>query len=340
MQQGVTEPRATLQQLVNGYQVSQAIHVAATLGIADLLADGERSCEELAAATSTHADSLNRLLRALAGVGVFEERAGARFALTPLSEQLRAGAQASLAGWAAFIGRPYYWDAWAELLHSVRTGESGFRHLHGISPWDYRQQHPEENDIFNRAMSDTMSAPRVARGVATAYDFGRFGSVVDVGGGEGALLSAILAAHPGVRGVLFDLPHVVATARDVLERAGVGGRCEVVGGSFFDAVPAGVDVYVLKAVIHDWEDAEAKAILGRCRDAMPADGRVLVVERELAPANQGAAVKFSDLNMLVSPGGRERSRAEFEALFAAAGLQLAVALPAGAGLSVLEGVRA
>jgi hypothetical protein len=317
---------AELRQLINGYQVSQAIYVAATLGIADLLADGARLSDELAVSTDTHAPSLYRLLRALAGIGLLHEGEDRRFSLTPLGEPLRSDAPQPLGGWAAFIGREHHWNAWGHLLHSVRTGENAMRHVLGESVWDYRAARPEEAELFDRAMTDLT---RTSNRALVAYDFGRFRVVVDVGGGRGALLTAILDANPDVRGVLFDQPHVVAGVD-------LGERCEIVAGSFFDAVPSGGDAYVLKAIVHDWEDEEALQILRVCRAAMSDDATLLVIEVELGAPNEPEG-KLSDLNMLVGPGGRERTRKEYAELFAAAGFELASVTSTGGTHSVFEG---
>ena len=320
-------PAATLARLVNGYQVSQAIHVAATLGIADRLAGGARSSDELAAEVGADAGALYRLLRALAAVGVLEEGADRSFSLTEVGQGLRSDVPESLHGWAAFMGRPYYWAAWSHLLHSVRTGENAFRALHGVDPWGYRAREPAESAIFDRAMSAT-SRSAIA-GLVEAYDFGRFRTIVDVGGGNGALLRALLERYPELRGVLFDQPHVV-------DGAGPGERLAVVAGSFFESVPPGGDAYVLKAILHDWEDLEATAILRACRAAVVDAARLLVIERELAGPNEGAEAKLSDLNMLVAPGGRERTLEEYRDLLAAGGFELEQAIPTRAGLSILE----
>lgn len=331
-------PSAELLRLVNGYQVSQAIHVAATLGIADLLRDGPRASDDLATATRTHPASLYRVLRALAAVGVFHEDEGRRFSLTAMGECLRSDAADPVGPWAAYVGRPYVWQAWAHLLHGVRTGENAFRHVHGVDAWEYRSRHPEEGAVFDRAM--TGLSRRLAEAVVAAYDFARFGRVVDVGGGHGAMLAAILAAHPRMRGVLFDQPHVVAGAEAVLRAAGVAERCEVAAGSFFEAVSGGGDAYLLKAILHDWDDAASAAILKTCRRAMRPETRLLVLERVVAPPNEVPEAKFSDLNMLVVPGGRERTREEFAALFAAAGFRLEAVVPTGTRLCVIEGAPA
>lgn len=328
-----------LRELINGYQVSQAIHVAATLGIADLLAAGSRSADELAAETDTHAPSLYRLLRALASVGVFYEGDERRFSLTEIGERLRSDAPASQRGWAAFIGRPYQFATWSNMLHSIRTGENAFRHVHGTGAWEWRAEHPEESAIFDAAMTSVTG--RTNASVLDAYDFGSFGTVVDVGGSRGVLLAALLTRFPEMQGVLFDLPHVVAGADEVLARAGVADRCRVVGGSFFDdALPEGGDAYVLKAIVHDWDDEPSIAILRACRRAMRPDAKLLVLERILAPPNEGADAKFSDLNMLVSLSGRERTEEEFEALLAAAGFRLDRVVRSESHVAVIEGTPA
>jgi hypothetical protein len=333
-----TNPAGDLMRLINGFQISQAIHVAAVLGIADRLKDGPRSAEELAAATGTHARSLYRLLRALAAVGVLHENADARFASTPMGDCLRSDAAASVASWAAFIGRPYFWQAWGHLLHSVRTGENAFRHLQGMDVWTYRAEHPEDGIAFDRAMTSLTRG--VVEAVVGSYDFGPFPCVVDVGGGQGALLAAILGAHRGMRGILFDLPPVVAKAGDLLRQAGVADRCEIVSGSFFERVPEGGDAYLLKAILHDWEDDAALAILRICRRAMRPGRRLLVLERLIGSPNEQPETKFSDLNMMVMPGGQERTREEFAALFAAAGFRLVAVTPTGTRMSVIEGLPA
>jgi hypothetical protein len=324
-----------LRRLVNGYQVTQAIHVAARLGIADLLRDGPLRSEELAAATDSHAPSLHRVLRALASIGVLHEEDDGRFALTEVGACLRSDAPEPVGGWAAYVGAPAHFKGWSALLHAVRTGEHAFRSVHGTDVWDYRARHPEDGALFDRAMTDMTQ--RANAHVLEAYDFGGFGRVVDVGGGQGAFVAALLAAHPSMRGVVFDQPHVVAHAGPVLEAAGVAERCEIVAGSFFDEVPAGADAYLLKAIVHDWDDEESLRILRACRAAIAADGALLLVERELGPPNTNPDAKFSDLNMMVGPGGRERTREDFAALLAAAGFALERTVPTAVGLSVFEG---
>jgi O-methyltransferase domain/Dimerisation domain len=330
------QPSMTLRRLVNGYQVTQAIHVAAVLGLADLLADGPRSSDDLAAATNTHPGALYRLLRALASVGVFREEADHVFALTELGACLRADAPESVGGWAAFVGEPYQWQAWGALLHSVRTGENAFRYVHGIDSWTYRARHPELSASFDRAMTDL--SRQVSAAVLAAYDFSRFRQIVDVGGGNGAFLAAILATYPTIHGVLFDQPHVVSGAGPILAAAGVADRCQVIGGSFFEAVPGGGEAYILKAVLHDWEDEPCVQILQTCRQAMADGTSLLVVERDLRGPNDNPDAKFSDLNMLVGPMGQERTPDSYAALFAAAGFRFVGITPSAVGTGVYEGI--
>jgi hypothetical protein len=326
---------AALLQMVGAFQISQALHVTATLGIADLLAAGPRPADDLAAATGTHPRALYRLLRAVASVGVLAEDGAGAFALTALGQFLRADHPRSVHGTAVFTGQPTVWGTWQHLRHSVETGEPAFRHLHGVDRWTYLEQHPDVGALFDKAM--TSLALRQRDAVVAGYDFSGARTVVDVGGGHGAQLAAVLAAHPRARGILFDQPHVVAGAAPVLRAAGVAERCAAVGGSFFEAVPDGGDVYLLSRVIHDWDDAQATAILRTCRRAMSPAARLLLVERVIAPGNTPDPTRFSDLTMLVMLGGQERTGAEFGALFAAAGLRLTRVLPTASGVSLLEG---
>ena len=329
-------PRRALLRLVSGYQLSQMLHVAARLDVGDRLAGGQRSADELAAETETYADALYRLLRALAAVGVLHESNGRRFELTELGEGLRSDVAGSVHGWALMIGRPMHWNTWSSLVESIRTGENTFRLVHGTDVWSYRAQRPEELAIFDGAMTSMTGAVDAA--VIDAYDFGRFSEVVDVAGGRGAMLAAILAKHDTARGVLFDQPDVVANAAALLDR--FGDRYRAVGGNFFDRVPDGADAYLLKSILHDWEDEECVAILRVIRNAMPEHGVVLVLERDLGGPNENAPAKLSDLNMLVNPGGRERSADEYAALFIAAGLRYVGATPTAAGVTVFEAAAA
>ncbi len=329
-------PRDALLRMTNAFQVSQAIHAAATLGIADLLEEGPRSADDLAEATGTHAPTLYRLLRALASLGVFVEDPDAQFDSTPLAEYLRTDAPGSLRAWAMYIGQPFFWTSWGHLLDSVRTGEPVFPELHGTTLWEYKAAHPEESAIFDAAMTGLSAG--VVEAVVHSYDFSRFGVLVDVGGGEGKLLAAILGTNPTLRGILFDQPHVVAGAKELLTRGSVADRCEVVGGSFFEAMPGGADAYLLKNIIHDWHDEAAVEILRKCRAAIADTGRLLAVEFVIEPGNQPDRAKFSDLNMLVMLGGRERTAEDFERLYAEAGFRLTDIIRTGSEFHIIEGV--
>jgi hypothetical protein len=319
---------AELRRLVNTYQLSQAIHVVAVLGVADLLADGPKSSDELAETTQTNPRALYRLLRALAAFGLFHEGEDRRFSLADLGNSLRSDAPESVAEWAAFVGRRNIREAWGALEESIRTGENAFKLAHGMSVWEYRAQNLEESEIFDRAMAS--SSHLVIRSLLDAYDFGRFGTIVDVGGGNGTLLRALLNEYPQLHGVLFDQPHVV-------EGVDLGGRASVVAGSFFESVPEGGDAYLLKWIIHDWEDEEAVAIL---RTVRRVGGTLLLVERIVGPPNEGPETKLGDLNMLVGPGGQERTLDEFRALFEEAGYHLAGETLTASGMHVIEGAPA
>jgi len=321
------ETIATVRRLVNGYQVSQAIHVLVRLEIPDRLTEGPRSASDLAIEAGAHEPSLYRLLRAVAAIGVLEELPEHRFALTELGEALRSDAVGSVAGWAAFIGRPYDWNVWARLFDGVTTGEHPFRLEHGMGVWEYRQQRPAEVAIFNRAMNSVTGA--ISPGVVAGYDFSKTAEVVDVGGGGGLLVTEILKANPGLRGILFDLPGTIADAHAFVNSSGVSDRCELVGGDFFKAVPSGADMYMLKSILHDWYDKEAAAILTTVRAAARPDSVLLVIEPVIAGPNEGPWPKFADLNMMVTAGGRERTREEWDQLFGSAGWRLDEVRPAG-----------
>jgi hypothetical protein len=330
-----------LLRLINGYRTSQAIHVAATLGVSDHLVDGPRAVAYLALATNCHERSLYRLLRALSAIGVYEELPDGQFRSTPLGDQLRSDADGGLRRWAAFVGQPHVWQAWGALSHSVRTGENAFTHVHGHDLWEHWLRHPADGAIFDAAM--TALSRRSAGAVLDAYDFGRFAVVADIGGGRGAMLAAMLSRHPKMRGVLFDQARVAGGAPEVLASAGVADRCDIIVGDFFCDVPAHADAYLLRAILHDWPDEQAIAILTVCRRAMKADASLLVLERVLTGPPHSpdlAPAALSDLNMLVSPGGLERTRDEYEAVLAAAGLRLTQVTPSASDVSVIEATPA
>jgi hypothetical protein len=324
----------TLLRLINGFQISQAIYVVVAFGVPDLLVEAPCGSDGLATRAGCDPDALYRVMRALAAAGIFTETEGRIFALTPLGDGLRSDAVASRDAWARFALGPPHWAAWGAMLHTVRTGENAFRHANGMDVWKYRAVHPADGALFDRAMRERSVG--LGRALLDRYDLGRFRCIADIGGGDGSLLATVLPAYPTVTGVLLDLPHVAAGATEVLSRAGVLGRSEIVVGDFFAAVPAGADAYVLKHVLHDWDDADALIILRNCRCAMGARARLLIIERLLAPANDGLEGKLSDLNMLVNAGGRERTYEEFAALLRKAGLALTAVVPLAGSHSLLE----
>jgi hypothetical protein len=320
--------------LTTGAWVTQALSAVAALGVADHLADGPRTADELADAVGADGDSLRRVLRALTDVEVFEELDGRRFALTELSSLLRSDGPVSLRAWATFVGSPSHMQALTDLVGSVRTGAPAFERVHGQQAFDWFRDHPEEGALFNDAMTGA-SSPAIAE-VVTTYDFSDAGMVVDVGGGHGSLLAAILQAHSHLQGVVFDLPEVVAGATPVLDEAGVSGRAKVVAGDFFTSVPSGGDVYVLANILHDWDDARAVHILANCRAALDAGGRVLLGEAVLPDGPEPSLAKLIDVEMLVMGTGRQRSEQEYRDLFRAAGLELVGIGPSGPAFSVVE----
>jgi hypothetical protein len=331
-------PTAVLLQLASGFHVARALYVAAKLGVADLLHDGPKSGEELAAATGTHESSLERVMRLLVSVGVFGADNSRRFFLTPVSMRLRAGYPESLRDLLVYQLGDEAYQAWGELMHTVRTGASGFDRAFGAGVWEYRARHAEYAGLFDAAMSNAAAAHIEA--VLAAYPFSRLRSVVDLGGGVGTFLIALLSAHPGMEGMLFDLPHVVERARVEILNAGLTGRCEVRSGDLFASVPEGANAYILSRVIHDWDDARALAILRNCRRAMPPDGKLLLIERLLPllgePCRAARPALVSDLMMMVMNGGRERTEDQYRTLLAASGLELSTIVPTATGISVME----
>jgi hypothetical protein len=332
----VAPAATTLLNLMVGAWVTQAVSVAARLGIADLLENGPRTCAELAQAAGAHPRALYRLLRALAGLGIFAEDDSGRFELTPLAESLRTQAPASLRGYAIYLGEAPHWRSWGGLLHSVRTGDSAFEHVFGTQIFDYFAQRPEAAEMFDAAMTSRGTLENHA--IAEAYDFPA-ATIVDVAGGRGSLLATILQHNPEARGILFDLPHVTERAAAPIREAGVADRCQLVSGDFFERVPAGGAVYLMKKIIHDWDDARARAILANCRAAMADESRLLLLEEVVAPGNAPAFAKLIDLSMLVqTPGGQERTEAEYRTLLGAAGLELTRVIRTGCSLRIIEAI--
>jgi hypothetical protein len=329
-------PHLALLNLSTGKWVSQAVSVAAKLGIADMLAGGPRTCDELARANQVNEGALYRLLRTLASLGVFTEVSERTFGLTPMAEFLRSDTKGSARAMAIMMGEEWSWLPWGDLLRSVKTGEPAFQRLYGMSLFEYLQQHAGAGAIFDQAM--TGISEQSAAAVAEAYDFSGIDLLVDVGGGQGALMSAILKAYPAVRGIVFDLPAVVAGATKRLEADQLPERGQALGGSFFDAVPPGADAYILRHIIHDWDDQSSIKILENCRRAMKPSGRALLVEAVIPPGDAPSFGKLLDLEMLIMATGRERTLPEYRDLFTAAGFRLNRIVPTRSHNSVLEGL--
>ena len=332
------EPAAVLGEMLGGAFVSQAIFVAAKLGIADLVAAGPRPVAELAAETGSHERSLYRVLRTLASVGLFRQTDPKVFAQTALSELLRSDAPRSMRDDALFMGADWHVNVIADMPYSVRTGKPAWGHTHGAEVFEYFAANPEQGALFNDLMT-TMTV-RYAPAIVEAYDFSHFETLVDVAGGQGYLLARALEAAPGLAGVLFDMPQVLEGATALLEREGVADRVRKVPGDFFASVPAGADAYMLKHIVHDWDDERCVTLLGNIRTAMSDDGKVLIVESVVPETEEPHYSKMLDLEMLVSPGGIERTEGEYRDLLAAAGLRLSRVVPTKTPLSIIEAVKA
>jgi hypothetical protein len=307
--QPVSPSMQMMQMLWPGPIAVQAIYVAAKFALADLVASGPKSVKELAEATHADASSLGRLLRALASLGIFAEDSTGRYRQTALSDTLRSDHPESLRPLAMMLGTHFMWRPCGALDEAVRTGQPSFEHAYGAPFFDYMATHPDDAAVFNAAMS---SSPDYLAAIVEAYDFSRFQQIVDVGGGHGLLLARILSANPRLRGVLYDLPNVVSGASAV-QQPPISRRCEIVGGDFFQSVPAGADAYVFKGVIHDWNDEAALTILTNCRRAIHEEGRLLLLEAVLTPST-AAGTALMDLLMMVLTSGRERTESEFQTL--------------------------
>lgn len=329
-------PNVALMQLIFGKWVSMAVSVAAKLRLADHLAAEPRSVAELAERTQTHEPSLYRLLRALASVGVFAEQPDGRFAQTDMGEFLRTGVPNSLRGIADYGGSDWSWKPWGDLIGSIRTGRTAFDHIFGEPAFDYLGKHPEESAVFNEGMTGFSTA--AAQAISQAYDFTAFSTIVDVGGGHGALLMTILESSPNARGIVYDSPAVVAGAMKPLEAAGLACRCEALGGDFFQSVPANADCIIMKHIIHDWDDTRAGQILRNCRSAIQPAGKLVIAEIVIPSGNEPSPGKLLDLEMLVIASGKERTVAEYRELLAGAGFRLTRIVPTQSPVSLVEAI--
>lgn len=329
-----TSAHQQIDEMITAYWISQAIYAAAKFGIADELKDGPKSVEQLAELTSTNADALYRLLRALSSRGIFAEGESRQFSLTPLAEVLRSDVPGSKRALALMSGDEQF-RVWAEIDYSIQTGNIAFDKVYGKPIFDYLGEHPEKARIFDAAMVGIHG--RESDIILDAYDFSQFGVIADIGGGNGSQLTGILQRNPTMQGILFDLPHVIEAARDRIASADISDRCQLAGGSFFEAVPEGADAYLLRHIIHDWNDEKALTILQSCHSAMPSNSKLLVVESVIPPGNDPFIGKLLDLVMLLIPGGMERTEVEYSALFGKAGFELEQVVPTAGEVSIVEG---
>src|SRR5260370_23695534 len=328
--QPVSRSRQMMQMLWPGTMAVQAILVSAKLALANLVAGGPKSIRELAEATHSHGPSMARFLRALTSLGIFVEDTTGRFRQTALSDTLRSDHPESIRPFVLMLGAHFVWKPSGALEETVRTGQPSFERVYGAPFFEYMAGHSDDAAVFNAAMS---SSPDYLAAIVGAYDFARLERIVDVGGGHGLLLAGIISANPRLRGVLYDLPSVVVGA-SALRQEPISQRCEIIGGDLFKEVPAGADVYMLKGIIHDWNDEAALKILKNCRRAIHADGTLLLVETVLTRSTDPATT-LMDMLMMVLTSGRQRTESEFRSLLKEAGFSMVQVIRA-AGVAMIE----
>src|SRR5688572_16783465 len=331
-------PHVQLVQMAGGFWVSKIVYAAAKLNLADHLADGPRTAQELAGPTGAHAPTLYRLMRTLAGLGLLTQLDPGRFALTPLGEALKKGAPGSAYETVLTMAGPTFVAAFEQIIYSVETGKTGFEKAFGMPIFDYFAEHQDEASLFSQSMVGIHGGEPPT--IAATYDFSEFETIVDVGGATGNMLSAVLNAYEGPRGVLYDLPHVVADAPPSLEKSGVADRVTVETGSFFESVPSGGDAYILSHIIHDWNEDQCLTILGNVRRAMKPDGKLLIVEFVLPEDDSPHFGKIADIIMLVVPGRSEEHTSEYDALLSKAGFKMTRVVPTESPVSIVEAVIA
>jgi len=329
-------PAAQLMQMIFGFVTTQAISVAARLGLADLLNDGAKAVDELAQATGAQVRPLYRILRALASAGIFAEDAAGRFSLTALAEPLRSNTPNSLRDFSIFIGADWHWRAWGDLFGSAQSGLPAFERIYGKAYFDYLGENTGPAKVFNDAMTSMSTTASAA--IIDGYDFSGINTLVDVGGGHGMLLCSILEKYPQMNGILIDAPSVITGTKEAIAARGLSPRCEAIAGDFFTSVPAGGDAYIMKHIIHDWNEERASTILQCCRRQMPREGRLLIVEMVIPEGNAPSFGKLMDLEMLVLLHSYERTEAEYRELFDQSGFNLTRIVPTKSAYSVIEGV--
>ncbi len=327
------KPEARLVQMLS-YQLTQMIYVVTKLGVPDALKHGPKTADELATIVNAHPRTLFRLMRALASQGVFIQDDRDTFALTGISELLCSDSKGTYAPLVLSYGESWWWGAWSGLLFSVQNGETAFDHVHGMSLFEFLAENPGAASIFNNNM--TAMTTEESNAVLAAYDFSSAHLIVDVGGGQGALMNAILKVYPQANTIIYDLPAVIAGTAARLDDAGITGRCKLVSGSFFNAVPAGGDIYVLKDILHDWDDGQAILILRNVRRAAGNSARILLIERVIFPGQASASAKMMDINMLVMSGGMERTDDEYKVLLETADFKLIRIIRTATGTCIIE----
>ncbi len=334
-------PQIMILQMMNAYRLSQSISVAAQLGIADLLKDKPKSVDELAAETTSHPQSLYRLLRALASFDIFRELDTQKFELTPRAALLQSDVPGSLQGYASVMGTPWHWQMWQEILYSVKTGESGFEKVYGMGFEDYYQQNPQVAKDFDAAMTGALTLSD--RAILGSYDFSGFGRIVDIatgGQGDGELIASILLQNQDSKGVHFDTASRISKAKAVIESKSLGDRCELIAGDFWESVPANADVYIVKNLIHDYDDIKAQKILSNIHQAIATNGKLLVVEMIVPPSNEPSLAKILDVEaMIMTPGAKERTAQEYRQLFAKSGFEVTRIIPTKSPMSIIEANR-
>jgi hypothetical protein len=328
------DDRNRLRALIAGFQASQAISVAASIGLADHLAGGPRSAAELAQLTTSDPQALQRLAMALSALGILRHGHSDKFALTSMGQLLRQDVSGSQAFRARLMGRPFFWKSWELLSHSIASGLTAFEEAHGVDGWTWRNAHPEDGALFDAVMA--ADAEWMGEAIVEAYDFSRFSHIVDVGGGDGSLLVALASRYASLRGTVLEQPRVADEARRALSLARLADRCGSVGGDFFTDMPAGADAYILKWILHNWSDRDCGRLLRNCRNVMDREACLLIVEHICDPEHPEATGALMDLNMLVMNGGRERTTAEFAALLRDAGFEPRMTFKTSAGISILE----
>ncbi len=329
-------PDVILGQMIFGKWISMSLSVAARLRIADYLAGGPRSAQQLAQDTGSNAEALYRLMRALASVGVFRTNQAGDFELTKIGYYLRSDVQGSMRGVADYCGATWSWRAWEAMESSIRTGETAFDKVFDQPVFDYLSEHPDESAVFNEGMTGFSGSEAIA--IIDGYDFSRFRSIIDIGGGHGHLLAAILRKFTSLSGTVFDAPHVVGGAHATFHEFGVADRAHVAGGNFFQTVPAGHDAYLLKHIIHDWNDANCQKILRAIRSACTASTSLLIFEMVVPPGDVPHPSKLLDLEMLVVASGKERTREEYASLLTACGFRLERIVDLPSPISIIEAV--